>query len=211
MDSGATYDSTNLWHRVCAGASSNNGEASALVAQGTTDSDFFQIENDESWVDSLTSWVERPERQCIAIADNAEGYYFLQGLLPAGVSQQDEGARRVAAQRLVRLARTELAGTILILLSNDRRFLEDLQEHVEAQHGGLMSLVDIPLPGPADKERAVRVNINRLNEFPTALSKATQRVAVTWEFTSQQRTDGSTISDYLGQKLANYVRVTQEQ
>lgn len=53
--------------------------------------------------------------------------------------------------------------------------------------------------------------LSATSEVPTALSKATQRVAVTWEFTSQQRTDGSTISDYLGQKLANYVRVTQEQ
>lgn len=57
-----------------------------------------------------------------------------------------------------------MSGVLLIMLSNDEKYLRDFQKEVESQHQGLMKISMLPLPSPADKERAVRVNINRLND-----------------------------------------------
>jgi hypothetical protein len=109
------------------------------------------------------------KRRCVAVADNAETYYFvagcLQGMPPEGLAGLSEEQRLVAAaQQLVNAARTRMSRTLLVLLSNDMAFLRRLQSAVDAAHRGLMQIVEVPVPTALEKERAVRVNINRLND-----------------------------------------------
>lgn len=104
----------------------------------------------------------------VLLADNAERAYFRQGLVDMNdvdyIKISDEPAlNRLAAERLVDKLRIKMRATLLVVLSNDDLFLLGLQEAVERQHRGLMSLATLRLADARTKETIIRVNTNRLN------------------------------------------------
>ena len=161
------FDEENLWHRIAGGSERDT----AHVRDATRQGDCLLVENNNKWVDSVSTWVgSRSDRTCVVIADNAERAYFLQGLVDLPTAdfiklKDDDALMTMAAQRLVDLCRTSMAHSLILVLSNDERFLLSLRAAVEKQHEGLMAL--LPLPGPAarDKEAVVRINTNRLNRI----------------------------------------------
>lgn len=158
-------DSNNFWHRVSGGSALEV----EIIREATAKTDFLTVENNADWPKSVETFTagQRAEAR-VLLADNAERAYFRQGLVQMndveflGI-ESSLGLNRLAAQRLVDRMRTTLRGTLLILLSNSAEFLSGLQDEVEQQHAGLMSITNLELPGPRDKETVIRVNTNRLN------------------------------------------------
>ena len=143
--------------------------AADLVRAATAQSDILLIENNRKWVTQTADWLTaRKDRRCVVIADNAERGYFRQGLVDVSDAdfvqlRNDRELTALAAQRLVEHCRTDLRGCLFVTLSNDDEFLLTLDEEVDAQHSGLMTLTRLPVPDSRTKETVVRVNINRLN------------------------------------------------
>ena len=160
-------DRNNLWHRIAGGP----GSSAELIERSAEKTDLLVIEDDRAWVDGAKEFVRnRQDKHTIIIADNAERGYFRQGLIDMSDVEfaqlaNNEEITRLAAQRLVALCRTELRGALVVLLSNDDLFLLGLDEAVESQHAGMLSVTELPLPGGREKETVVRVNINRLNRL----------------------------------------------
>lgn len=159
-------DRNNFWHRVAGGASLDP----QLIDQGTTETDFHEVENEEAWVDKAELFAAGSHRvkARVLLADNAERAYFRQGLVNMSdvdyvKIRNDPALNQLAAERLVDKLRIQLRGTLLVVLSNDELFLLGLHEAIEKQHRGLMSLTTLRLPDPRTKETIIRVNTNRLN------------------------------------------------
>lgn len=160
------YNRENVWHRIVA------PEGATLLSEASTsDTTFRYFSDDPKWLAEVVKEVGGADgaRRCVAVADNAETYYFISGCLQsiqssdvAGLSEEQRLV--AAAQQLVNACRTNMSRTLLILLSNNMDFLQRLQAAVDAAHRGLMQIVEVPVPTALEKERAVRVNINRLNE-----------------------------------------------
>lgn len=166
-----TPSSENLWQRIAAGAGST-AEAIREATQGTVSR---KVPDDVKWVDAIKSWRgAQSGTSLIAVADNSETEYFLRGLVGdryPDATRTNDAYLEAAAGNLVKHARREdtadvqgLTGMLLIMLSNDRTFLENFKKKVDAQHKGMMEIMDLPLPTADQKERAVRVNVNRLND-----------------------------------------------
>lgn len=159
----AVLHTENLWHRIASGA----GSTPEALSESTSKTIINDVPSSANWVTEVIKWKGAGSSKIVAVADNAETHYFLQGLTEERIPnarRDDPVALTVAAERLVQLARKEMSGVLLIMLSNDETYLRDFQKEVESQHEGLMKISMLPLPSPADKERAVRVNINRLND-----------------------------------------------
>jgi hypothetical protein len=160
LGTGLSPDGKNFWHRVAGGSSLN----SDLIAEGTSVTEFHDIENKKDWVEKAEAFVKAQHRvgARVLLADNAERAYFRQGLVDVsdvdyiGISS-DPALNRLAAERI------QLRATLLVVLSNDDLFLLGLQEAVEKQHRGLMSLATLGLADARTKETIIRVNTNRLN------------------------------------------------
>lgn len=163
---GLEPDSNNFWHRVSGGSSLD----AATIRDATAMTDFFTIPNHKTWQGEVASFVAGQRANArVLLADNAERTYFRQGLVEMTdmeylTAEGQPGLNRLAAQRLVDQLRTSMRGTLLVLLSNSAEFLTGLQDEVEQQHAGLMSVTNLELPGPRDKETVIRVNTNRLNQ-----------------------------------------------
>lgn len=160
-------DENNIWHRVVGRDSGTLNPC--LIRSATARTTLHEIENEKDWVKKAASLVGgQNDRACVLIADNAERYYFRQGLVEMSdlemvANENSEGLNRLFAQRLVAHMRTDLAGSLLVILSNDEVFLLALEEEVEKQHEGLMTLANLRLPDAKAKEAIIRVNTNRLN------------------------------------------------
>lgn len=140
-----------------------------MITYSASNAELLHIEDDKDWVNKARDFAKHhPDRHRIIVADNAERGYFRQGLFEMGdaeyIQLQDSiELTTQAAQRLVGLCRGELRGTLFVVLSNNDLFLLALDDAIEAQHSGLMTVTELPLPGGHEKETIVRVNTNRLN------------------------------------------------
>lgn len=157
----------NVWHRVAQGA----GATINALREATRDCICQPVPDAIDWPEQVKRWRGSTYSPLVAIADNTETDYFLRGLSKGrypDANRTNETYLEVAAENLVKEMRNplfeeSLSGTLLILLSNDRNFLDTFKGKVDDQHRGLMEVIDLPLPTAAEKERAVRVNVNRLN------------------------------------------------
>ena len=162
-----SFDENNLWHRVVGGIDKDVD----LVSAATSSAECIHIEDDQTWLKKLLPRLEgNKERNFIIIADNAERSYFRQGLVNLEIAdyltfQDRPDFLTMVAQHLVHLCRTTMARCLLVALSNDERFLVNLQNAVESQHEGLLELKPLPVPGSQAKEAIVRINTNRLNRI----------------------------------------------
>ncbi|HEX8208455.1 MAG TPA: hypothetical protein VF587_20510 [Solirubrobacteraceae bacterium] len=160
-----TADSNNLWHRITGGVDLSRD----LIFDATQRSDVLLIENNREWVTTTAEWIRhRPGRRLVVIADNAERGYFRQGLVDVNDAEfvqlrQGPELTSLAAQRLVEHCRSDFRGALFVVLSNNDEFLLALDEEVAAQHAGLLTLTQLPVPDSRTKETVVRVNTNRLN------------------------------------------------
>ncbi len=68
------------------------------------------------------------------------------------------------AQDIDTACRNNMRRSVIVMFSNDRKWLEDLKGHLDRCFGDLATLVDMPVPQPRAVERIVRVNTNRLNK-----------------------------------------------
>lgn len=158
-------DDTNLWHRITGGRHLSK----ELIEKATHSADMILIDNEKGWVEKTAEWLAaRKDRHCILVADNAERAYFRQGLIELSDAEflqlgDTDEAMKMAAQHLVTHCRTDLRGSLLLMLTNDDIFLLGLHEAVQAQHSELIRLEQLPLPKGPDKEAIIRVNTNRLN------------------------------------------------
>jgi len=158
-------DEANLWHRVTGGRALSK----ELIEKATHSADMLLIENEKDWVENTAKWLAaRKDRHCILVGDNAERAYFRQGLVALSDAEflqlgDTNEAMKMAAQSLVTHCRTDLRGSLLLLLTNDDIFLLGLHDAVQSQHSELIRVEQLPLPKGSDKEAVVRVNTNRLN------------------------------------------------
>lgn len=157
-------DPSNLWHRIV-----GRELDPTLIREADLLSDLLIIEDDPKWVETARNWISgRADRRLVVIADNGERAYFRQGLVDVSDVDfirlsNDPQLTTIAAQRLVAACRGGRRGILLVVLSNDETFLLELDDAVSAQHAGLISLTQLPVPDSRTKETVVRVNTNRLN------------------------------------------------
>lgn len=160
-------DPSNLWHRI----SGSTLLDYSLLEEATEKVSVHMIENNKDWVAKSTGWLSpQKDKHAILIADNAERAYFRQGLLDLSDADyvtmgETDAAMKLVAQNFVARCRSDLRGSLVVLLSNDQDFLMSFFYAVEKQHQGLISLENLPLPQGGDKETVIRVNTNRLNRI----------------------------------------------
>lgn len=160
-----TPDPSNFWHRVSGGAEFD----ASLIRDATAETDFQVVPNQKTWLTSADTFAEGQRANArVLLADNAERAYFRQGVVEMTdmeylTAQSSPGLDGLVAERLVDRLRTSMRGTLLVLLSNSPQFLTSFREAVELQHGGMMSITNLELPGAREKETVIRVNTNRLN------------------------------------------------
>lgn len=165
---------SNLWHRITGGTIVGNVEGkldSELIKDATIQTALLAVESDKKWVDTAVDWMRNQRnRRCMIVMDNAERNYFIQGLVAlddAAYLQLADNPKTasLAAERFVALCRNELRGCLFVMFTNNDLFALSLDEHVNGQHKGLITLTNLPLPGSQEKETVVRVNTNRLNRI----------------------------------------------
>lgn len=163
---GIAPNRNNLWHLI-----SGDRQLSAdLIKSATEVSVVKKVENSVSWVKDVEAYLApQKNRVAIVIADNAEGSYFRQGLVDLSVVdymqlQDNPNFLQLVAQKLVSACRNKIKSSLIVMLTNDKNYAENLQLAVDGQHKGLMETLAFPEPSPKDKEDIVRVNVNRLNE-----------------------------------------------
>jgi hypothetical protein len=164
---GEERDKANLWHRITGGSNLSR----ELIRQATQVTQIFHIEDNPNWVKELSVWFQhRSENEhCIVVADNAERAYFMQGLLELRDFEfmtlgRTPEAYRLATERFVSLARTTAHAAFFVFLTNNEEFALNFVVDSNSQHNNLISLEVLPEPSERDKETAIRVNINLLNE-----------------------------------------------
>lgn len=165
LRAGISVNPENLWHRISSGGSL----ATELITESTETVDVLDYTGDEKWSPALVDSVSKREKPAVVLLDSAENVYFVRGLVdvpPADLIalRASGGVVDPAGEELVRLARNELAGTLLIVLTNNEDFLTSLAAEVERRHEGLMTVQPLPMPDSEAKEKAIRVNTNRLNK-----------------------------------------------
>jgi hypothetical protein len=173
LDSGEKLeaDPENLWHRVTGGSLGRPGTRinAGLIIAATQQTTVREIENDKEWAKKAIAWQLAQAGRCtVFVVDNAERNYFLQGLVDLSDADflklgDQSRALALAAERFVALCRNELRGCLFVMLTNNGEFAIAFDEKANAQHRGLLSFAEIPLPGSKEKETVVRVNTNRLN------------------------------------------------
>lgn len=167
-------DANNFWHRMTGGTSMSDPEGKLepdLIQVATYQTSVLLLENDKSWVTTAKSWMKSQQgRRCVVLMDNAERNYFIQGLVDLDDASYlrlaaEPSTASLAGERFVALCRNELRGCLFVMFTNNDLFALSLDEHVNAQHKGLLGLTSLPLPGSDEKETVVRVNTNRLNRI----------------------------------------------
>lgn len=157
-DPGPDERQRNTWFSI-AGGRDKDWERTTLI---TGQVQLKDLTGDANWVNALAGYSETGVGS-IVFYDNAERISFFKGLEYRGSAATRDSFIDEAAQNLVEASRTRFSRTLLVLLSNDLAYLESLQKAIDLQERGLMSIAQLALPSPEDKERAVRTNINRLN------------------------------------------------
>ena len=159
------YEDNNLWHRISGGRNENV----ELIKQATIITEIKDLSDRIDWVEEVTKWGKNfPNKPKIVILDNSERAYF--GASLAGINEveffEKKNSSHVAthiAQQFIRLARSDIKGTLFIILGNDKQYLTDFYQSCEKQHKNMVSFHELPLPLNMDKEMIVRINVNRLN------------------------------------------------
>lgn len=171
----------NLWHRIAGGTEATGDRLDvSLIQQARAVTSIVTVTDDpdvpglkvaagREWLSQVKAKISGDrQRRWIVIIDNAERGHFLQSLvdLPDAdfvrVGDAPE-ALKLASQRFVGAARQELRGCLFLLLTNNDGFASSLEAGINAQHQGMLTRTNLPLPGPVEKETVVRVNTNRLN------------------------------------------------
>lgn len=159
-------DVDSVWHRLAGGPQLRSDHIAEATAR-TEIKMYDRAPGAGSWLTEVVALPGTPDHRRIVILDNAEQAYVRQALVElddAEFLQLGDRAIGTAAQRLVPLMRTDLRGTLLILLSYDEEFLAAFSQAIEDVHKGMSQVVPLPHPESADKEQVVRVNTNRLNK-----------------------------------------------
>lgn len=164
----SVINSENLWHRIAeehkadgtTGIASVNNLKVLLRDAGT----------DTAWLPDLRSYLNQNENRAIVILDEADQAYLQLRLLEMSMSDflafpHPERLLVASAEKFVKECRTVLHGALFILLSNKRDFLESFSTAINNQHHGMMVVAEMPPANALTKEKVVRINTNRLNDF----------------------------------------------
>lgn len=158
------FDQNNLWH-IISGSLKNTVD----VINATNRSEILDCTDKDDWVNEVEKWANNnKDRTKIVILDNAERAYFgaaLAKLSPGEYLSQKDNPHMFEhiAQQFIRLARTQLRGTLFLILGNNHEMLSKFHETCESQHRGMVVFNELPLPSGVEKESIVRINVNRLN------------------------------------------------
>ena len=158
-------DADSVWHRLTGGPQLR-AEAIEEATRRTDVVMYDRAPSDEDWLEEAVALPGPPDSRRIVVLDNAEQAFFRQALVElddAEFLRLGDEAIEMAAQRLIPVMRTDLRGTLLLLLSFDEEFLSAFTYTVEDIHEGMARLIELPHPESAAKEQVVRVNTNRLN------------------------------------------------
>lgn len=158
------YDSNNIWHIISCG----HKKSIEMIKEATQITDLIDLTDKENWVSDLKEWGKKNNNPKVVILDNAERAYF--GASLAGIDEftffekkQSSALGIHVAQQFVKLARSDMKGTLFIILGNDKEYLETFNQTTESQHKDMTLLKTLPLPSQEQKEAIVRINVNRLN------------------------------------------------
>lgn len=162
-------DDKNLWH-VLAGGSPIAAETVRHAVQTTV---LRRVEPRTGWLEEERAFAQKDDHEVrVYLFDDAQKDAFVREW--AGLTQGEytrlkaDGKQAVAiasvAERIVEDCRGDFRRGLLVLFSNDRGHLDELQTQLDRSHVGLAQRVELPLPVPATKEEIVRTNTNLLNQ-----------------------------------------------
>lgn len=161
-------DLGNLWHALAGGTPPDI----QTIQKATSDTSLRRVDPRTGWLDKERDFSCGDKHEIrILLFDDAHKDPFVREW--AGLTQPDyarlkaenrrDGAIGSVAERLVEDCRGDFARSVFVLLSNDAKFLDELDIQIARSHNGLALRVNLPLPEPAVKEEIVRTNTNLLN------------------------------------------------
>lgn len=157
------FDNENLWHVLSGGAERD----AATVREARTTTSLRRVEARPGWLKlERDVAVADQSRLRVLLFDNAEKEQLnceWADRTRNEYAQHRDTALRSVAERIVEDCRGDFARSLFVLLSNDPKYLKDLQTELERSHRGLAEYVELPLPEPSIKEEIVRTNVNLLN------------------------------------------------
>ncbi|CAN7578710.1 hypothetical protein [Variovorax paradoxus] len=162
------YDEENLWHRI---AIDEFTDRSRVVAPATNLKVLLRdAGHDDPWAEDLKAFVDHPSNRAIVLLDEADQAYMQLRLLGMEMgdflnSSDQDRLLKASAEKFVKQCRTNLRGTLFVMLSNRRDFLDTFAAAVNGQHEGMMTVKELPAADGPTKEKVVRINTNRLNAF----------------------------------------------
>lgn len=162
------FDEDNLWHALSGGP---DASADTVVrARGTTE--LRRVEARAGWLDrERNAAISNNSDLRIFLFDDAHKDLFnsewaglTRGEYTTLQANNQRGASlKSVGERIVEDCRGDFKRSLFVLLSNDRKYLLDLQIEIERSHHGLAEYVELPLPAARIKEEIVRTNLNLLN------------------------------------------------
>lgn len=162
------YDEENLWHRI---AVDEFTDRSRIVASASNLKVLLRdAGHDDPWAEDLKAFVDHPTNRAIVLLDEADQAYMQLRLLGMEMDQflnssDQDRLLKASAEKFVKQCRTNLRGTLFVMLSNRRDFLDTFAAAVNGQHEGMMAVKELPAADGPTKEKVVRINTNRLNSF----------------------------------------------
>lgn len=157
---------TNLWHALVAAADPTEEQ----IRETTQKSRVLQVSAND--LRKLREFSPDQEiRVRVLLLDDAHKDPMVRPWTDMDVTEFYEARQRGPDALLTRVAqdidtacRGNMRRSVIVMFSNDRKWLEGLKGHLDQCFEGLAILVDMPVPQAQAVERIVRVNTNRLNK-----------------------------------------------
>lgn len=159
----------NLWHVLVATTDPEEDK----IREATANTTLEKVDDqNSSWLTELRAAAKKDTKHRVRIylLDNAARDSMLRpwtelNTIDFAAAKQagPDAVLGTVAQRIDAACRSDFQRSILVLLSNDRPWLEAFQRQLDQWYKGLATLIDLPVPPPRALEHIVRINTNRLN------------------------------------------------
>ncbi len=165
-----TEDEKNLWHTLVVDRAS--ASPTGAIRDATQATRMRRVAPSAGWLASEASASKENDfRVRILVFDDVHRDAFLREWAEMSASdyarfKQDPAALySTIAERWVADCRGDFQRTLFLMMTNRPELVSGLHAEVEKSHRGLVTPLELPVPGPSTKEQIVRKNTNRLNSM----------------------------------------------